>query len=591
MTKGQAAPTRADPVERLAALWDGGAAPDLDHYLAEYLNLTPADLAAIVRVDQARRWQRGDRLPTEHYFARFPVIRDDPAAAMDLIHYEFILRENYGPPPSLGEFTARFPDHASTIHDQIAIHVALCERGRSRRCHSWKSIDKFSLLGFRQLAAACTAGEVWALHAPRTTRARHDGHRIQSADDHLDRHVALKVLRVGLDPDGHLASRFLREARIAASFTDPHLCPVHDAGVLNGFQYFTMPLIDGETLASCLVRDGAVDPTSAARLVLEIAYALSIAHRAGVVHRDLKPANVMMTADGSPVVLDFGLARRQAVHDAVATEDGVVLGTPAYMAPEQIGGDSRSVGPPADIYSLGVILYQLLTGRLPFEGSSHELLRKALTANPVPPSHLRPELDATIDTICLRAMAREITDRFPSMNAFADSLESYLHGAATAERRSWRRHLGRRRAVILGIGVILGFTAVALNFSPSRAPSVTARPDQAVHFPTGAIWSGRFVFRGRLSGYEGDVILTITESHGDRFQGKYSTEAGKFEWEVSGVERDDHIHWEFVRATRGEVRPSIVGRAHVSGHYRNGVLELIFTDGDSSADVILTRSP
>ena len=125
MTDTRATPGHVDPAERLALLWDDGATPDLDRYLAGHPNLAPADLAAVVRVDQARRWERGMRLSAEHYFKRFPTIRDDPGAALDLIHYEFILRESFGPPPSLGEFTARFPELASTIKDQIAIHVAL----------------------------------------------------------------------------------------------------------------------------------------------------------------------------------------------------------------------------------------------------------------------------------------------------------------------------------------------------------------------------------------------------------------------------------------------------------------------------------
>ena len=122
-------------------------------------------------------------------------------------------------------------------------------------------------------------------------------------------------------------------------------------------------------------------------------------------------------------------------------------------------------------------------------------------------------------------------------------------------------------------------------------PAVRSVPGPATHFPVGAVWSGRFVFRGRLSGYEGDVTVRVIESRGDTFLASYSTEGGKFEWEVAGTESNDHVHWEFVRATRGNVYPSIVGQAHVSGHYRNGVLDLIFTDGDSSADVRLTRSP
>ena len=125
---------------------------------------------------------------------------------------------------------------------------------------------------------------------------------------------------------------------------------------------------------------------------------------------------------------------------------------------------------------------------------------------------------------------------------------------------------------------------------PPPAETLSQRRPRT-YFPVGAIWSGRFVFRGKLTGYEGDVVLTVIRQRGNAFRAMYSTEAGKFEWVVDGTESNDHVHWEFIRATRGNVQPSIVGHAHVSGHYRNGVLDLVFTDGDSSADVILTRSP
>ena len=248
-----------------------------------------------------------ERILTEQYFTRFPPIRDDPGAALDVIHHEFILRESFGPPPSVDEFAGRFPEHAATIRDQVAIHLALASGVLPEESH------------FGPGLAAGTVGQAPTLPPPAslTRFGRYAllerigqggmGTVYRAHDDQLDRQVALKVLRVGPDPDGHFASRFLREARIAANFTDPRLCPVHDAGVLNGVHYFTMPLLAGETLAVRIEREGAAHPDTAARLVAMIARGVSIAHGAGVVHRDLKPANIMMTAAGSPVILDFGL--------------------------------------------------------------------------------------------------------------------------------------------------------------------------------------------------------------------------------------------------------------------------------------------
>ena len=125
MTESRALSTHADPADRLARLWDTGPNPDLDMFIAANPGLDASELAATARVDQARRWQLGDRLSTELYFTRFPSVRDDPTAALDMIHHEFILRESLGPPPAVDEFTARFPEHAETIRDQVAIHLAL----------------------------------------------------------------------------------------------------------------------------------------------------------------------------------------------------------------------------------------------------------------------------------------------------------------------------------------------------------------------------------------------------------------------------------------------------------------------------------
>lgn len=247
-------------------------------------------------------------------------------------------------------------------------------------------------------------------------------------DSLLQREVALKIPRFADDAPIH-RERFLREARSAALLTHPNICPVYDVGEIDGQPYLTMAYVEGLSLAERL-REGPLDPHEAARLVAAVAQAMQHAHEHGILHRDLKPGNVLLNRAGEPVVMDFGLAFRfDADTSERLTEQGLVVGTPAYMPPEQVNG--QALGPAADIYGLGVVLYQLLTGKLPFEGPLGKLLAQIESAAPPPPSQHRPGLEPALEAICLRALAKRPADRFQDMAEFAQALDDYLRGKAT----------------------------------------------------------------------------------------------------------------------------------------------------------------
>jgi eukaryotic-like serine/threonine-protein kinase len=184
----------------------------------------------------------------------------------------------------------------------------------------------------------------------------------------LERDEALKVPHF-VDGDGtQLRERFLREAKSAAKLDHANLCPVYDAGVRDGIYYLTMRFLKGKLLTEFT---GKEQPArKAVEIVTKLAQALEAAHGKGVIHRDLKPSNIMMVAGVGPVVMDFGLAKLVRQPDQTLTQAGVTLGTPAYMPPEQVHGDLEQMGPASDVYSLGVILYELLTGRLPFDSKT-----------------------------------------------------------------------------------------------------------------------------------------------------------------------------------------------------------------------------
>ena len=248
---------------------------------------------------------------------------------------------------------------------------------------------------------------------------------VYRADDTmLKRRVALKVPHFSAD-DTVAVERFYREAQVAANTDHPHICPVYDLGEIGGIHYFTMPYIDGETLAVQVGPGRTWDTDRAAALMGKLARAMAEMHRQGVVHRDLKPGNIMMRGNGEPVLLDFGLARVLTAGGKTLTTLGRIAGTPAYMSPEQVEGDSRRVGPLSDVYSLGVILYQLATGRTPYTGDLYAILASVLHGEPPAPSSLCPEIDEDFDALCLKAIARHPENRFESTNAFADALERY----------------------------------------------------------------------------------------------------------------------------------------------------------------------
>jgi serine/threonine protein kinase len=261
-------------------------------------------------------------------------------------------------------------------------------------------------------------------------------------DTQLGRRVALKVPHIDEDAGPSVLERFYREARAVAALDHPNICTLYDVGTHDGITYMSMAYIEGQTLAEVLRSGKPLTQVVAARIVHTLAMALAKAHQLGVIHRDLKPANVMMNERGEPVVMDFGLARLATQNTTRLTQLGSVMGTPSYMPPEQVRGDVAAMGPACDIYSLGVILYELLTSRLPFEGSVGAVLGQILTQPPQSPLAHRPALDPRLAAICLKAMQKEIAARYASMTEFASALGECLRPASPPVARA--RPRGRR---------------------------------------------------------------------------------------------------------------------------------------------------
>jgi serine/threonine-protein kinase len=320
----------------------------------------------------------------------------------------------------------------------------------------------------------------------------------------LDRSVAVKMILASHLASPELVRRFQAEAKAAARLRHSNIVHIHDVGQLNGQDFFAMEYIEGQSLAeriaqgpvgqvanlpqfrqvSNLPHGKNVDLQTAVRLVATVARAVEHLHQQGIVHRDLKPSNILLDCDGQPYVTDFGLAKVFAPGSDV-TATGVIAGTPSYMAPEQASGRRADIGPATDVYSLGAILYELLTGRPPFRAETAlDTLMEVLSGDPVLPRTLNPRIPRGLELICIKCLEKAPPDRYASAAALADDLERFARGEALQARPptlvqqfwSWTRRQPALASRLSALGFFYGI--------------------ETVNFFTGTVKSG---FHGRVS--------------------------------------------------------------------------------------------
>ncbi|HUE16459.1 MAG TPA: family 16 glycoside hydrolase [Planctomycetaceae bacterium] len=358
---------------------------------------------------------------------------------------EYLERVDRGEVVDLEEFLSRHAEIADQLRSFIAAEdevrkLAAAEIPRGRAEDSTKS---FAGRGQETVApqsmakrtaesgGICLTGQFGRYRIIRALGKGAMGTVYLAEDTHIERQVALKTPHFTEDPTGEQKERFFREARAAGNLRHPHICPIYDFGQIDGKHYISMAYIEGHPLSAF---SQAAKPQTERQILLlirKLALALQEAHDHGIVHRDLKPANIMVDKNSQPIIMDFGLAQQvRRNEDVRLTQTGNILGTPAFMSPEQVEGELDKIGPSTDQYSLGVILYELLTGQLPFQGSVIAVMGQILTKEPPPPSQLRPDLDLRIEAVCLKMMAKNPSDRFASLKTVADELATILKSPA-----------------------------------------------------------------------------------------------------------------------------------------------------------------
>jgi predicted Ser/Thr protein kinase len=389
-------------------------------------------MAMLLQVEQRRRWGAGDPVRVEVFFERYPVVRADEEAAVDLVYHEICLREGNGEHDLLSEYLGRFPELAERLSPLFEVHAAL---------KAGSDFDPNATVPRAKAALEGSTREVLVPGYEILGELGRGGMGVvyKARQITLNRLVALKMILKGELATDRDVERFHAEAEAAANLDHPDIVPIYEVGEYDGQHYYAMRFVEGTPLTSFPRADARHEAT----LVATIARAVHHAHQHGILHRDLKPANILVDSAGLPYVTDFGLAKRVGSERSL-TQSGALVGTPQYMAPEQAAG-RKDLTVAADVYSLGVVLYERLTGQPPFSGDTPlEVLRQVRETEPPRPSSIIPELSRDIETICLKCLEKESTKRYGSAEALAGDLERFLRGEPILARpvgeaeRLWR---------------------------------------------------------------------------------------------------------------------------------------------------------
>jgi tetratricopeptide (TPR) repeat protein len=484
--------------------WQRGERPLLDSYLPAAGGERRALLVELVHAELECRLKAGHLARADDYLKRYPELAADRNLALDLIAAEYRLRRRTEPALTPAAYAERFPHYGA----ELAVRLPQAA-GRPK-----ETADTLVTAHPAPARPAGSPPRAPAVHGYEILRELGRGGMgvvYQARQISLKRLVALKMILAGSHAGPEELARFRREAEVVARLRHPHVVQVYEVGEAEGRPFISLELVEGGSLSRKL--NGTPLPArEAARLVQTLAGAVQAAHECGIVHRDLNPANVLLTRSDRPEALsltpdtapaeryepkitDFGLAK-QINRGPGETQSGAVMGTPAYMAPEQAAGRTREVGPANDVYALGAILYELLTGRPPFKAATLlDTLQQVMTAEPVPPSRLQPKVPRDLETVCLKCLQKEPRKRYASATELAEDLRRFLAGEPVRARpvgrteRAWRwcrrkpalagTLTGLVLALVLGVlALVVGIVNTSVALARARAAEKQANRDR-----------------------------------------------------------------------------------------------------------------
>ncbi|QDU81188.1 Serine/threonine-protein kinase PrkC [Polystyrenella longa] len=458
-----------EQLDEFESAWRSGAAPpNLVDYLPDKgSNEFRVVLSELIKIDIDYRWRVTSpnnnitnirttedvacpRL--EHYFSAFPELGEISKCPHELIAHEYRVRKWVGDAPVAEEYMERFSisqvafseligPEEQRVSDPVGTKIVEMDPETTvlQANPTVSPNSKYSTGGIdfkNQTSGDVSQPVVLADYEILKEIARGGMGVVYKAKQRkANRLVALKMILSGNLAGQEEIDRFKAEAEAAANLDHPNIVPIYDVGEANGYHYFSMAFVDGPSLSD-VIREQPMEPLLASKLMVQVAEALEYAHQNNIIHRDLKPANIMLDADGSPRVTDFGLAKR-IEGDSNLTATGQIMGTPSYMPPEQALGNINEITPASDVYSMGAIFYHLLTGRVPFRAASMiETLDQVVKQEPASVRSLNPAIDLDLDTIILKTLRKKTADRYSSAKDFGEDIQRYLEHRPIKARRT-----------------------------------------------------------------------------------------------------------------------------------------------------------